>query len=431
MTRSQRDSRSAAAGPREPRTPRGSLLAGAPLAVLLSVVGLVVVALGTFALGSGDLPFSIGGGHNPGASGGAGNNGVARTPTPSNVVVVPTDVPAGIKVPGTLVYAKDGNIWLQSGGQASQLTSGGNDSMPSFTADGANVLFVRTRPVLGLWNVLGVPAGYAMDVPTVMEVPTAGGTPAALLDGLYNPPGNQKWMDWIREPALSPDGHTIAIVTDLPNPTKNDVVLKFWDLKSHRLSDPGLAEVSPLGHQNPAWRPDGKVLAYVYNNRDGANGTPQIYGYTVATKRAAPISGAGYLQPSWSPDGKYLAVTKTSAYGTDVAIINAATGAEVTLVTNDGSSWAPAWSPAGDQIAFLHLSGQVVDLRLVPLAGGYGDWTPGPAVDLTQNAGLDSISRPDWFVPADQIPAATPVPGASSAGGSSPAPSGSAAPSPS
>ena len=429
MNRSPREPRPAAASPREPRPSRASMLAGAPIAVALSVVGLAVIALGTFALGSGDLPFSIGGGTHPGASGDGGGNVVTRTPTPSNVVVVPSDVPAGIKVPGTLVYAKDGNIWLETYPTSTQLTTGGNDSMPSFTADGQNVLFVRTRFMYGRWPVLGVQNAYSMNVPSVMEVPTAGGTAKQLLDGFYNPPGYEKWMDWIREPVLSPDGRTLAIMTDLPNPAKNsDVVLKLYDLQTKHLTSPSVAEYQVLGHQDPAWRPDGKVLAYVYNNRDGPNGVPQIYGYAVATGSAKPISGPGYLHPSWSPDGKYLAVTKTSAYGTDIAIINAATGAEVSLLTNDGTSWAPAWSPAGDQIAFLHLNGQVVDLRLVQLAGSYGDWTPGDASDLTQDAGLDSISRPDWFVPVDQIPAGSAAPGASSpapvdTSSSSPAPS--------
>src|SRR3974390_1110150 len=120
------------------------------------------------------------------------------------------------------------------------------------------------------------------------------------------------WMAWIREAVVSPDARALALRSRGQHPT--------------------LGEASPLGHQNPAWRPDGKVLAYVYNNRNGAIGAPQIYGYTAATGKARAISGPGYLQPSWSPDGKYLAVTKTSAYGTDVAIINASTGAEVTLL---------------------------------------------------------------------------------------------------
>ncbi len=426
MTRPSRDPGPAAVGSRDPHPARSGLLGGVSVAVTLSVAGLLVVALVTLAVGSGQLPFLSAGGNGRGGSSGGG--AVSKTPTPSNVVVVPTPAP-GVSVPGVLLYAKDGNIWTQSKGQATQLTTGGNDSMPSFTPDGQNVLFVRTRYVKGLWNDgTGALAYYAMDVPSVMEVPTSGGTPKQLLDGSYHPPGKGQWMAWIREPELAPNGRTLAIATDLPNPAAAgaDVVLKLYDLKTGRLTDPGLAEVAPLGHQDPAWRPDGKVLAYVYNNRDGANGVPQIYGYTPATGAAKPISGPGYLHPSWSPDGQYLAATKTTAYGTDIAILNAATGAEVALLTNDGSSWAPVWSPAGDQVAYLHADGQVVDLRLVTLKGAAGAWTAGATTDLTQSAGLDSVSRPGWYIPADEMPVATPA-----SGGSSAAPAGSSPASPS
>ena len=75
-------------------------------------------------------------------------------------------------------------------------------------------------------------------------------------------------------------------------------------------------------------------------------------------------------------------MTRTTAFGTDVAIVNARTGAELLRLTNDGESWAPAWSPGGDQIAYLHVSGQVVDLRMAQLEGwrpdvdGQGDHRP-------------------------------------------------------
>jgi len=426
VTRLAQGRQPAGAGPRGSGPSRRGPLGGAPVAAALSLVGLVVVALVTLAVGSGDLPLPVGG--NPGASGGPANPGGVKTPTPSNIIVVPSDVPQSVTVPGMLVYAKAGNIWLQSAGRATQLTSGGTDSMPSFTPDGQSVLFVRTRSVIGNWNVGSGWANYTMDVPAVMEVPTAGGTPTKILDGLYNPAGRGKWMAWIREPVLSPDGRTLAILTDLPNPTKGDVILKLFDLQTRKLTDPRVAEVPPLGHQDPAWRPDGKVLAYVYNNRSGANGAPQIFGYTPATGRARAISGPGYLHPSWSPDGRYLAVTKTSPYGTDVSILNASTGAEVLLVTRDGASWAPAWSPAGDEIAFLHVSGQVVDLRLATLTGSPGAWEVGDTVDLTQDAGLDSISRPGWFVPPDQLPAPTPAASAATGLPSAPSAGGSAAP---
>ena len=186
--------------PRQPRDPRsmgGPLLAGAPVAVLLSVVGLLIVAMGTLALGTGALPLRLGGASGPGASG--GGNGVSHSATPSGVINVPSQEAVGARVPGTLVYAKDGNIWLESRGTVTQLTSDGNDSMPSFTPDGTNVLFIRTRYIKGLWNSgNGGMAYYAMNVPSVMEVPTAGGTPKRILDGNYNPPGRGQWMAWIR-----------------------------------------------------------------------------------------------------------------------------------------------------------------------------------------------------------------------------------------
>jgi Tol biopolymer transport system component len=122
------------------------------------------------------------------------------------------------------------------------------------------------------------------------------------------------------------------------------------------------------------------------------------------------MTAPGYLHPAWSPNGKYIAATKTSSFGTDVVILDVATGAELLKVTDDGDSWGPAWSPAGDQVVFLHVSGQVVDLRLVQLEGSAPAWTVAKTVDLTTNAGLDSVSRPHWFVPTDQMPAVTEPP---------------------
>jgi Tol biopolymer transport system component len=127
--------------------------------------------------------------------------------------------------------------------------------------------------------------------------------------------------------------------------------------------------------------------------------------YTEATGRARALTGFGYLNPAYSRDGKYIAATKTSAFGTDVVILDGSTGQELLRVTDDGSSWAPTWSPKGDGIAFLHLDGQTVDLRLARLDGAAPGWTVKETIDLTEVSDLGPESRPDWFIPADQLPA--------------------------
>jgi dipeptidyl aminopeptidase/acylaminoacyl peptidase len=417
-------------GGRPPRgrlDPYGLLPPGTPIAPLVSVIGLLLIAVLTVNVINGRLPFALG------SSGGAGNGGdggdVLRTPTPSDQVIVPT-LPPEVKVPGQFVYAKAGNVWIQEGSYARQLTNSGRDSMPSFSPDGQSVYFIRTQERRGGWrpNSQSTVRSYFLTIPSLMRVRTDGqGDPTRLLTGNVSRPGGQTWFYWIREPMLGPDGHTVAMVSDGPDPTGSDVVLQFWDTATKKLSRANLSEVAPLGHQNPAWRPDGKALLVVRNNKDGTNGAPEIWWYSFSAKTARRLTGPGYLHPSWSRDQKWIAATKTTAFGTDVVVLDAATGAEVLRVTNDGRSWAPVFSPAGDGIAFLHSDGQIVDLHLAPLTGTGPGWTVGETIPLTELSGLDTFSRPGWFIPPDQLPAlptATPAPSFVAPSSVAPSPSG-------
>ena len=91
-------------------------------------------------------------------------------------------------------------------------------------------------------------------------------------------------------------------------------------------------------------------------------------------------------------------------------ILDGSSGRELLRVTDDDSSWGPTWSPAGDGVAFLHLDGQTVDLRLARLDGVAPSWTIKETIPLTEVSGLDANSRPDWFIPASDLPAPTPTP---------------------
>lgn len=387
------------------------------IAPVVSIVGLLLIAIVTINLLQGQVPF-IGraSGNNTNGNGAVGGPDV--TPAPSNVVVVPPEI---VTFKGSIAYAKAGNIWVQTGKDAKQLTTGGNDSMPSWSPDGSSIYFVRTiESDNGRWPAGGVVRDYQLATPSVMRIKADGSGDAQLVVSGKIQQGNRLWHAWIREPVLSPDGRTLAMVSDRPNPSNSDVVLQFYDLQTKKTKVPSLSEEPPLGHQDPEWRPDGANLLYVRNGRSGQRGAPAIWRWTVATQKGAPVTGPGYLEPSYSPDGRYIAATKTSSFGNDVVILDATNGREILRVTNDGSSWAPVWSPLGDGIAFLHIKGQIIDLQLARLNGTGPSWTVKDITPLTEVSGLDGESRPQWFIPADQLPAPTPTP-APTPGASSPA----------
>src|SRR5260221_6460799 len=240
------------------------------------------------------------------------------------------------------------------------------------------------------------------------------GEPEQVLSGTIHS-GSRSWFDWIRQPVVSADGSTLAMVSDGPDPTRSDVVLQLYDLGTKKRTALPAGESAPLGHQDPAWRADGRYLLYVRNGREGARGAPEIFRWDLANKKATQVTGPGYLEPSYSPDGVYIAATRTSSFGNDIVILDAAHGRELLRVTTDGASWAPVWSPAGDAIAFLHSDGQIADLKLAELGGSAPGWTIGQTIDLTPVPGLDGRSRPGSYITPDDLPATPPPSAAASA----------------
>jgi Tol biopolymer transport system component len=259
-----------------------------------------------------------------------------------------------------------------------------------------------------------------------MRIHPDGSGAEVLLTGLYEK-GKQTWSYFIRQPVLSPDLKTLALVSDGPNPLNQDVVLQLYNLAAKKLVSAGAAQNRPLGHQDPAWRPDGKLLLFVKNGREGARGAPMLMRYRTSDGKVTTLAGPGYTTPSWSPDGRWVAATKTDGLGTDVVILDAANGAEVLRVTGDHRSFAGTWSPAGDALVYLHIDRGVVDLVTVKLSGSAPGWTVGEVLPLTNAAGLDGASRPSWFIPKDQLPEPSPTPTPSA----TPAPSGAASAPPS
>ncbi len=387
------------------------------VAPIVAAIALLVVAAMTFSLLNNQIPFG-------GGSSGNGNQpGPIRTPAPPSVVIVEPEV----TFPGSIVYAKTGNIWIQAGKDVRQLTDAGVDSMPSFSPDGEWIYFVRQLTGRGLFPVNGRLNWYDLATPELVRIRADG---SGKVEGIVNGKiknGKSLWFFWMRQPVLSPNGHTIALVSDGTDPLENDVVMQFFDTETKKFTKLKLAATAGLGHQDPIWLRDGSYLLLVKNGRDGTRGVPQIIRYNPENQRSFTVTGPGYLSPSPSPDGRYIAATRTDTFGTDVVILDAATGAELLRVTDDDSSFSPAWSPAGDAIAFLRLDGMIVDLQMAKLEGAAGSWTMGETTSLTEVSGLDAASRPSWFIPASELPEPSRSPTPS---GSGPAPSASASTAP-
>jgi Tol biopolymer transport system component len=388
--------RPATRGVRDPFGIGPSATLAAPAAAF---VGLVVVAILTVGLMTGDLPLPGGGNGEP------DGGGPGRTPAPSDVVIVDPRT----EVPGSIAYVKAGNVWVQSGIIARQVTDGGGASSPSWSPDGQWICYVETKVEFGRFPAQGAARRYELQVPNLMRVRRDGVGEELLATGKYTTSNGYTWFYWISDPVASPDGRTLAVGSDGPNPVESNVVIQLFDLEARTFSRPSLPETAPLGHQDPTWSADGSVLYYVRNDREGAAGRPAIFAFDLASGAVRTLTGPGYLAPSISPDGRFVAATRTDAFGTNVVILDGS-GGEVLRVTDDDRSWSPAWSPRGDAIAFLHFSGGIADLQMVMLEGSGPRWTLGERLNLTEVSGLDGASAPRWFIPADELPPPTPPP---------------------
>jgi serine/threonine-protein kinase len=207
------------------------------------------------------------------------------------------------------------------------------------------------------------------------------------------------------QPALSPDGRSVAFVsnrdghyniyvglvrggnllqiTHVPNlesrPTwsPDGTMIAYARLNHSGIWD--IWEVPALGGTprrlilnatDPAYSPDGRSLAYE-NTADGGIWISGISGENA--RQVAPAQGPGMqnTEPRFSPDGRELAFTnKSPGPYSELEVLDLASGKVRQLTHDIALALSPAWSPDGRSIYFASGRGGSMNIWKIAATGG-------------------------------------------------------------
>ena len=101
-------------------------------------------------------------------------------------------------------------------------------------------------------------------------------------------------------PTSSPDGVTLAVVSDGPDGS-GPVELHLLDSRSGRLEKVAAPADGDLGHNDPAFSPDGGKIAFTYNNAQGTDGVPRIGIHTCQSRKDCAAGPTRLLRPGLCP----------------------------------------------------------------------------------------------------------------------------------
>jgi len=330
-------------------------------------------------------------------------------PTAEPIVVTPPSEDR-VDVKGTLLFTRLGDIWAASGTTLTAMTNSSSvksDSSPTWSPDGKHIYFIRTTKRELKDGKARYKGKYTLYPNDLMRMKADGSNKTKVFGSLINDGGGQ-WFSHVVQPSVSSNGTSVAVVSDGSNGSADEVTLHVINSKTGRMRKVSTPTEPGLGHNDPAFSPDGTRIAFTYNDNIRAETDPKI-GIFACRSRANCTGGkirylkSGYANPSWSPDGKLLAVERTEGRGRDIAIVTNK-GVERARLTTGGDSFAPAFSPNGDQIAYLRRDGLDINLRVITLE--FDDRGKITLVDdraVTSDGQLDGGSGVSWYIPRSQL----------------------------
>ncbi|MGH9818662.1 MAG: S41 family peptidase, partial [Pyrinomonadaceae bacterium] len=235
---------------------------------------------------------------------------------------------------GRIIYERDGELEIMD--VASKRTTKLSINVPD---DGVNK---RKRQV----SVANLISSYALSPKGERALFSARGdifTVPSEKGGVRNLTHSSDAND--RMPAWSPDGRTIAYISDKTGEEE------IWTVGQDGSTPP--EQITTGGHAqryNPTWSSDGKKIAF--SDKDG-----RVYVLTLATRQMAQIADApdGLIQDyEWSPKGNYVAYSMSNRNGLSSVFIWSSEDNKTYRVTPTMfNSASPAWDPSGDYLYFI------------------------------------------------------------------------------
>ncbi|MBM4153640.1 MAG: hypothetical protein FJ221_01220 [Lentisphaerae bacterium] len=135
-------------------------------------------------------------------------------------------------------------------------------------------------------------------------------------------------------PSWSPDGSGICFVSDVSGKPQLYIVSRSGGTP-RRVTSRGTENVAPN------WGANGKIA---FASKLGSRF--EINVLDPETMAVTPFSygDADYEDPSWARDGRHIACARTAGYRSSVCLIDTMGGEKITLVSDRGDWFSPAWS---------------------------------------------------------------------------------------
>lgn len=312
-------------------------------------------------------------------------------PGTSRAQAAPLQLP---DVAGTVLYARQGELWLRSGSSDRQFTrSGGLAMQPAWSPNGKQIAYVLRRKNssdIALMQANGLGTHFITD------------NASPVVDNNL----------WAFEPTWSPDGKTFAYLTDRGRAGTGVIDLAVWTMNTAGGQLLELQKPAPYsgGDADPAWRPGhpGEILySHYFYTANGEQALSQLILLDTRSQRWVAVTPPteSDFQAAWTPHGRAIVFVKRAPNQDNLVTMSVATwptvdhfAAEKLLLA--GVLAQPVVSHDGKQLLYIaKTSDQGFDLSLVGLTGS------GATLALARNAKpqmltdshvVDATSRPSW-----------------------------------